>query len=144
MATTTRTDSKSNSTFRIEIDGVALGGVSECSGLGSENEVIRYREGNDVAERLLPGRTTYSAITLKRGITADLTLWNWYKQTVDGKVNRRSVVIVLLDDERKDVARWAVRNGFPAKYTGPTFNATSNEVAIETLEIAHEGIERAQ
>ena len=143
MATTaSRNDPYSNVNFLVQIEGIPDGTFTECSGLCSETEAIHYREGGHFGVRVLPGQTNYSAITLKRGITADLSLWNWYKATAQGHPDRRQGVIILLDGERKPVARWVFVEGWPAKYCGPTLNAAGNEIAIETLEIVHEGLER--
>lgn len=142
MATATRNDPYSNFNFVVQIEGISEANFTECSGLCSQTEVITYREGGQFGVRALPGRTSYSAITLKRGITADLSLWNWYKATAEGRPDRRNGAIILLDGERKEVARWNFRNGWPAKYCGPALNAAGNDIALETLEIVHEGLER--
>jgi phage tail-like protein len=129
--------------FLLEIEGVTEAGFSEVSGLANETEVIEYREGGDKVNspRKLPGLTKYSNITLKRGVTADNSLWNWRKTVIDGAVERRSGSIILLDAGRTEILRWNFYNGWPCKWEGPTLNAKSNEVAIETLEIAHERLE---
>ncbi len=139
-----RTDPYKNFKFLVEIEGIAVAGFSECEGLTTEVSVIEYREGNeDITVRKLPGLVKYSNITLKKGITGSKDLFNWYKEVVKGKIKqiRRNMAIVLLDDEGNQAVRWVVRNAWPMKYTGPTLNAKSSEVAIETLEIAHEGFE---
>ena len=89
----------------------------------------------------LPGLTKYANIVLKRGLTRDLSLWNWRKAVVNGKPDRRSGTIILLDEAGQPVLRWNFVRGWPAKWEGPALNAKANEVAIETLEIAHEGLE---
>jgi phage tail-like protein len=128
--------------FRVEIDGLAAS-FSHVSGLESEVEAIDYREGGEEARvRKLPGLRKYSNIVLERGITKDLELWNWHKQVLDGDVQRRNGSIVLLDDQGHDQVRWNFVNSWPCKYIGPTLDAKSNEVAIEALELAHEGLER--
>jgi phage tail-like protein len=113
------------------------------SGLESETAVIEYRTGadNPTTVRKLPGLTKYPNIVLKRGLTRDLSLWNWRQSVVNGKTERRSGSIILLDEARKVVLRWRFVEGWPVKWEGPGLNATANEVAIETLEIAHEGLE---
>lgn len=78
---------------------------------------------------------------LKRGITLDRSLWEWRKAITDGRIDRRNGAIILMDAERKDVARWTFVEGWPSKWEGPDLDARSNDVAIETLEIAHEGLE---
>ena len=128
--------------FVVEIDGIAVAGFSECCGLTAETAVIEYREGNEVAGvRKLAGLTKFAAITLKRGITKDRDMWNWYKNIINGNTDRRNGSIVLLGNDRAPVARWNFRNGWPAKWEGPHLKAKGNEVAIETLEIEHEGLE---
>ncbi|MGH8591457.1 MAG: phage tail protein [Gammaproteobacteria bacterium] len=127
--------------FRIEIDGIDRGGFRECSGLDSTQDPLEYREGNEgLTARKMPGLNKYSNISLKRGITDDATLWDWRKKAIDGTVERKTGSIIHLDETGQDKARYNFTNGWPTKYTGPTFNATGNEVAIETLEIAHEGL----
>jgi phage tail-like protein len=129
-------------TFLVEIDGIARAAFSEVSGLESETAVIEYRLGGELnTVRKLAGLTKYSNIVLRRGVTKDDELWNWRQAVVDGNVERRNGSITLLDDARNEVVRWNFRNGWPCKWEGPALNAKSNEVAIETLEIAHEGLE---
>ncbi len=130
--------------FKLEIDGITRAGFRECSGLDSSQDPIDYREGTypRIAHKL-PGLVKHSNITLKWGITDDASLWEWRKKAMDGKVERKNGSIILLDDTGAEKLRWNFREGWPTKWTGPTFNATGNEVAIETLEIVHEGLEKA-
>ena len=128
--------------FLVEIDGVTVAGFSEVSGLTAETEVIEYRTGSMLGgARKLPGLTKYANITLKRGMTQNLELWNWYKNVVEGKTDRRSGSIVLLNEAHQEVLRWNVVDAWPRKWDGPALNARHNEIAIETLELAHEGLE---
>jgi phage tail-like protein len=144
MATGKRNDPYGRFNFLLEIDGVATAGFSEVSGLTSETEVIEYREGSDkTPARKIPGLNKFSNITLKRGITQDRSLWTWRKTVADGATQRANLSIILLDESRQPVARWNVREAWPCKWEGPSLNAKSSEVAIETLELAHEGIELA-
>jgi phage tail-like protein len=113
----------------------------ECSGLSSETDVIEYREGGDPFVRKLPGLTRYGRIVLRRGLTDNRELWDWRQTVVTGQIQRRSGVIVLMDDARKEVLRWRFVEGWPAKYEGPVLNGRSSEVAIESIEIEHEGLE---
>jgi phage tail-like protein len=130
--------------FLVEIDGVAVAAFSEVGGLESETDVIEYREGGDSnTVRKLPGLTRHANIVLRRGVTKDADLWNWRKSVVDGAFDRRNGSIVLLDDDRTEVVRWNFSRGWISKWTGPALNAKGNEVAIETIEIAHEGLARA-
>ena len=130
--------------FRVEIDGVARAAFSEVGGLESETAVIEYRAGGDpTTVRKLPGLTRYSNIVLRRGITKDADLWNWRKTVVEGNVDRRNGSIVLLADDGTELVRWNFFHGWIAKWEGPALNARGNDVAIETIEIAHEGLELA-
>jgi phage tail-like protein len=144
MATGERKDPFHAFNFRVEIDGISRAGFRECSGLDSSQDPVAYREGTDpLTERKLPGMNKYSAISLKWGITDDAELYKWRKQAQDGKVERKNGSIVLIDDTGAEKLRWNFINGWPSKWTGPSFNAAGNEVAIETLEIAHEGLVKA-
>jgi phage tail-like protein len=137
--TSSRNDPYSAFNFLVEIDGVTVAGFSECSGLSNETDAIEYREGKeDITVRKLPGLVKYSNITLKRGFTQGKELWQWRKQVLDGKTQRQSGTITLLDEARKPALRWNFYNAWPRKLDGPTLNAKTNEVAIETLEIIHE------
>jgi phage tail-like protein len=130
--------------FLLEIDGIDRGAFRECSGLDFDQSPIEYREGNDpLYSRKLPGLTKYSNIVLKWGISNDGELFEWRQAALDGKVARKNGSIVLLDDENNEVSRWNFEAGWPTKWTGPTFNATANEVAVMTLEIAHERLVKA-
>ncbi len=109
----------------------------------AEVEVIEYREGGDPASssRKLPGRTRYGNVVLRRGLSGRLELWEWFKAVRDGQPLRRDVRITLLDEQRQPVQRWLLRDAWPTKYDPSNLNAKGNEVTIETLELAVEGIE---
>ncbi len=141
-----RSDPYANFNFLVEIDGIARAGFAEVSGLSIDVDVIEYREGGDNAGtvRKLPGLIRYTSITLKRGFTQDTSLWNWFKTVLDGAVQRASGSIILLDSSRKPVLRWVFREGWPSKWEGPCLNGKTNDIAIETLVIEHEGLELAQ
>ena len=144
MAPPQRDDPYKAFNFIFEIDGIARAGFSEVSGLESETAVIEYRVGGERnAVRKLPGLTKYANIVLRRGVTQDAELSNWRKTVEDGQVDRRNGSIILRDDDGTDVVRWNFFNGWISKWEGPALNASKNEVAIETIEIAHEGLERA-
>jgi phage tail-like protein len=144
MATGKRTDPYRGYYFRVEIDGIDRGGFREASGLDASQDPIEYREGNEtLTTRKMPGLNKYSNISLKWGITDDASLWDWRKKTIEGKMERKNGSIILMNDEGQEKLRWNFRDGWPTKWTGPTFNATGNEVAIEALEIAHEGVLKA-
>ncbi len=140
-----RNDPYGQFNFLIEIDGVVKGGFSEASGLTTDTNIIEYREGAEQqgTTRKLPGLMKFNNIVLKRGYTADKKLYEWRKKVMDGKTQRASGSIVLLDEARNEALRWNFREGWPSKWEGPALNAKTSEVAIETLEIAHEGLELA-
>ena len=137
-----RKDPYKNFKFRVEIDGITIASFSECTGLESEVTCIEYREGGDFTTRKLPGLRKVGDITLKRGVTKSTELWDWHKHVRDGAADRRNGAIILLEDDGSDAVRWVFSDGFPHKYEGPNLNAKSNEIAIETLVICCEGIER--
>ena len=140
-----RNDPYSQFNFLIEIDGVVKGGFSECSGLTTDTNVIDYREGNEkqLTARRLPGLMKYNNIVLKRGYTADTSLWTWRKSVIEGQTSRTTGSIILLDEARNPALTWNFREGWPCKWEGPALNGKTSEVAIETLEICHEGLELA-
>lgn len=142
MATATRSDPFRNCNFRVEIDGVTVGAFRECSGLAADGNAVEYRDGTDMQRsvRKLVGLQTYSNITLKRGYTLNTQLWDWYKNIVNGTPDRRNGTIVLMDEGRNEVMRWDIENMWIKKIEAPSFNATANEVAMETVEIVHEGL----
>lgn len=145
MPTGQRNDPYAVFNFVVEIDGVVQGGFSEASGLTTDTNIIEYREGNEQqgTTRKLPGLMKYNNIVLKRGYTQDDKLWLWRKKVIDGKTERTSGSIVLLDEARQEALRWNFVEAWPSKLEGPNPNAKTSEVAIETLEIAHEGLELA-
>ena len=129
--------------YKVEIDGLEAGGFSEVTGFDASIDVIEYREGDMVQTPLkIPGLKKYGNITLKQGLTTSTVLYDWIIAGVNGAVDRKTITITLLDDEEAPAASWQVINAWPTKYTAPDFNATSSEIAIDTLEIAHEGMTR--
>lgn len=143
MPVGTRKDPYRTYNFLVEIDGITRAGFRECSGADTSNDAIDYREGDELlTTRKVPGLTKYTNITLKWGMTDDHELWDWRKKAMEGKVERKNGSIILLDDTGSEKVRWNFRNAWPTKWTGPSFNATGNDIAIETLEIVHEGLDR--
>ena len=142
MPTGTRVDPYRTFNFRLEIDGLTVGSFRECSGLAADGNSIDYREGTDIPRsvRKLIGLQTYSNITLKRGYTQNHELWDWYKNIVNGIPDRRNGSVILMDEQRKDVLRWSIENMWIKKIEAPSFNATANEVAVESVELVHEGL----
>jgi phage tail-like protein len=146
MATGDRKDPYRGYNFRLEIDGIQRAGFRECSGLDANQDPVEYREGNEkvFTPRKLPALVKYSNIVLKAGFTDDHSLWDWRKDIIDGKVptERKNGSVVLMDEHGDEKLRWDFVNGWPSKWSGPSMNATSNDVAIETVEIAHEGCKK--
>ena len=142
MATAERRDPYRSFNFQLEIDGVPLGAFSEASGLTAEGDAVDYREGSDLQQnvRKLTGLRKYSNITLKRGYTQDKSLWRWYGNIVNGQPDRRDVTIVLLNEARQPVLRWHAEAAWVNKIEGPSFKAAGNEIAMESVELVHEGL----
>lgn len=130
--------------FLVELEGIAQASFIECTGLGSTTEVIENREGGDnTTVRKLPGKTSYTDITLKWGVTGSTELWTWRQQVVDGTVVRKNGSIVVYDlSNRTEVARWNFVSAWPTKWEGPAFNAKGSDIAVDTLVLAHEGLTR--
>ena len=137
------TDPFNNFNFLVEIDGIARAAFQECSGFGSEIDITEYRQGGEnTTMRKLPGLTKYNNITLKWGMTDSTELYDWYRDIIKGKVERKDGSIILQDTEGNEAIRWNFYNGWPTKWDGPGLDAKANDIAIQTLEIAHEGLER--
>jgi phage tail-like protein len=144
MPTGQRVDPYANFNFLVEIDGVTRAAFSDATGFDTTIDVHEYREGGEnTTVRKLPGPTKYSNIVLKWGLTDDHELYDWILQSVKGNVQRKNGSIVALDLQGNEKVRWNFRNAWPTKWHGPDFSAKGNDAAIETLELAHEGIERA-
>ena len=142
MPAPARRDPYKNFRFVVDIDGNRAGFAS-VSGLAAEADVIEYREGWDgfTSPRKLPGRVKYPNVTLRRGLTTDRLLWDWWKTILAGHVQRRNVGIILLDDDRNEILRWLLNEAWIAKIEVSDLDAEGNEVAIESIELAHEGLE---
>jgi len=143
MALGTRQDPYGEYNFKVEIDGLIVAGFKECSGIEISQDAGDYREGTDktLVMRRLPGLITSQNITLKRGVIDSDVLWSWQQTVASGNVERKNVTVSLYDDAQREVAvEWVFQNCWPTKWTGPSLDAQTNEVAIEALEIAHEGL----
>lgn len=134
--------------FLLEIDGIAKAGFSTCRLPASSSDVIEYREGNDPwRTRQLAGLARYGPLVLKSGVTTDsVELFEWRELIEQGKVDeaRRPIAVVLLDEEGDPGPRWEMADAWPRRYEGPPLEAAGTDVAIETLEIVVEGLERVQ
>jgi phage tail-like protein len=127
--------------FRVEIGNLIEAGFAECSGLQVETELQEVREGGENAfVYKLPKGSKHVNLTLKHGITVSPVLWNWHKDVVNGKVQRKMVYVVLVDSAGQETWRWRLQDAFPVKWMGPELKADSSTVAFESLELAHHGL----
>ncbi len=128
--------------FRVDWGGTNIG-FSEVTGLNIEVQIIEYRDGlnPEYSSTKMPGLKKYGNITLKRGVFAsDNEYYDWVKAIKMNKPERRDISISLLDEESNPVMKWTILNAWPTKLTSPDLKASGNEAAIESVEIAHEGI----
>jgi len=142
-----RKDPWRNSRFFVEIDGIVQAGFSEVTVPDSSTDVIEYREGTfPTHTRKIPGLTKYSNIVLKWGTTDSKALHDWYQQIVDGKISeaRKNISVIAFDERGEEAARWNFVEAWPTKYDPADMNAKGNDIAIETLEVAHEGMVRVK
>jgi phage tail-like protein len=127
--------------FKVELDGLLVGGFSEVTGIQSETEVMEYPEGGlNTHVHILPKQTKYSRIVLKRGITQSSELWDWYDGVAGGTIKRKSGSVILHNHAAKEICRWNFFEAYPVKWHGPDLNATSGNVAVESIEIVHNGL----
>jgi len=129
--------------FAVEWGGVRVG-FSEVTGLTQENQAIEYRDGAflEYSSIKMPGLRKFSNVTLKRGIVmGDNQFFTWLSTVKLNTVERRDLIIALLNEAHLPVMVWKVMRAFPVKVEGPQLKANGNEVAIESIELAHEGLE---
>ena len=130
--------------FKLEIQGVTEGHFTQCTGLGIKIQALQYREGgtSQVVHRL-PGPVEYGDISLRYGLTNSTELWDWFMSAVQGTVERKNVSVVMMDsDGVTEVMRWNLINTWPAEWRGAPLDAMGREVAIETLTLVFETLER--
>lgn len=129
--------------FRVEIDGIENGGFTEVSGLQAEVEVFDYREGgvNEFIHKLAGPVRYPSNVTLKHGLMEADRIWKWEQEMLDGRIERHNMSIILMDAAGRDKWRWEFKKAYPVRWSGPDLRASTAEVAIETLELAHQGLE---
>lgn len=138
-----------NFRYRLEIDGIVQAGFSEVAIGDASNDPIEYREGNELTTvRKLKGLNKYGNVTLKWGLTDSVELSNWHRMVVDDatplSAARKTVVIRIQDEAGADKAAYEITRAWPTKYNPTDLNGKGNEVAIESLELANEGIRRIQ
>lgn len=138
-----KSDPYSSYNFLVEIEGIIAAGFTEVSGLKIETEVESVTEGgaNDIVYKI-PKGTKYTDITLKHGLSDSAILWNWYKKVINGNIQRKNGTIILLDHKRNDKLRWEFIAAYPISWEVSSFNALTNTVAIETLVLTHQGINK--
>jgi phage tail-like protein len=143
MPTGVRSDPFANFRFLVEIDSLVVAGFSEVTGIQVETETEEYREGgvNDHVHKFRK-ITKYPNLMFKRGLTDSAVLWNWYRDVVDGRVQRRNGAILLFDRSGVPVWRWEFVQAYPVKWTGPDLRGDGSATAIEALELVHKGLNR--
>ena len=134
-----------NVRFLVEIDSVIAGGFTEVSGLERELETEEYDEGGvNTHTHSLQSGFTYPNLVLRRGLTDSETLWDWLQRAADGAVERKTVLLFLLDSTGEQSRGWAFRDAYPVKWTGPEFRSDGGDVAVESLELTHAGIDTVE
>jgi phage tail-like protein len=137
----TTEEAHANCRFYVLIEGIAQAVFAEVSGLQIETEVTEYAEGgNNRFIHRVPGRTKVSTLTLKHGMTASNDLFKWYVKTMTGRSDARNLSVIMYDAKGVELLRWDFIKAFPIKWVGPQLSAGGNATAVETLELAHEGL----
>lgn len=141
MALGDRRDPFLSYSFAVEVEGLVVGGFSEVSGLQAEMEVQEYREGGVNGYMLKrAGPIKYPSLVLKQGITDQRVLWNWYQKAMSGSIERKNLSILLLDSAGEEKLRWNFEKAYPVKWVGPDLRGNASEVAVESIELAHNGL----
>ena len=134
------------SQFGLEIDGVELARFTGISGLGYESEVVTFQDtlaDGKIITRKRPGRINFPDIVLKRGLSADNALVDWYQTVVNGAVERKSGSVVIYDQTSTEIGRWNFENAWISKWSASDLDAGTDDIMIEEITIAHEYLERA-
>ncbi len=134
-------------TWGLDIEGVEVAYFTECTGIGSENQVIEHKvvdKGGKELTMKIPGRRTWGDLTLKRGVTGEMQIWDWRDMVEKGEMERarRNGSVVMYDRDYVEVARWDFTNAWPSKVSGPSLDAASTDIGIEEITIVHEGLDR--
>lgn len=143
-----RIDPYRNFRFKVKIDGINVASFADATISDSTTDVVEYREGADLptGTKKLSGLTKFGNITLKRGITDSMDLYNWRKKVEDtgAKGARKNISIILIDEAGADKSEWNIVEAWPTKYTPSDLSGKGNDVVIETFELAHEGLKRVK
>jgi phage tail-like protein len=142
------TDPLNSFLFALDVQGTLTGYFTEISGLGSENEVVEQKvqkEGKQIIKKI-PGRLKFTDVTLKRGVTAQMDIWEWRKKVEQGDTNgaRKNATITMYDQSLKPIAEWNLENAWPVKVTGPSLQSDSNALGIEEVQITFEFMKRTK
>lgn len=131
-----------NYRFYVSLDNIPQAVFTEVSGLQLETVVQDYEEGgtNYFVHRM-PGRTKVSNLVLKRGMTKSNAFYKWYIDFMTGKVKRQNISVVMYNTKGEELMRWNFLGAYPVKWSGPQFSADGKSIAIETLELAHNGMD---
>jgi len=134
--------------FGLEIEGKLSGFFTQVGGIGSETEVVQQKivnsETGETIIRQIPGRLTWTPVSLKRGVTSSVDIWTWRQQVVEGKIDdaRTNCSIVAYSQDNTEIARWNFENAWPSKVIGPEMDSGSTNYMIEDVTIVHEGVVR--
>ena len=134
--------------FGLEIEGKLGGYFTKVTGIGSESEVVEHKIVNpDTGETIIqkiPGRLSWTDITLSRGVTSNIDVWEWRQLVVDGKVEdaRTNCSVIAYNQAGEEIARWNLENAWPSKVTGPEMDSSGQNLMVEEMTIVHEGISR--
>jgi phage tail-like protein len=136
-----------NYSFYLEVDGLTEAVFREASGIGSTSEVVESRQTTKEGKTIIsksPGNLKWDDLSLKRGFTTDTKLYDWRMLIEQGKVKdaRKNGSLTVYASDGTALAKWSFINGWPSKLSGPSLNATANEVAVEEITIVHEGLTR--
>lgn len=141
MAARGRQDPYAGFRFLVEIEGLVVGGFADVGGLQAEIDADEYREGgNRDYVHTLPKGTKYPRLVLKRGVTDSKTLWDWQTRVRSGRIERHTVHIILLDEDRSRKWDWRCVDAYPVKWSGPELEADGRAIAVESIELVHNGI----
>ena len=134
--------------FGLEIEGKLAGYFTNVGGIGSESEVVEHKvvnsETGETIIQKIKVRLTWTEVTLKRGVTSNIDVWQWRQQVVEGKVEdaRTNCSIIAYNQANEPIARWNFTSAWPSKVTGPDLNSGSAEYMVEEMVIVHEGMWR--
>ena len=127
--------------FLVEVDRVQWGGFSRVKGVSAETKVESYHEGGvNEYEHKLATMTTYANLVLEHGLADTTRLWDWHRHVVEGRVQRRTLSVILQDEAGHEVKRWHADEAYPVKWSIADFEATSAQVLVESVEFAHHGV----